>query len=82
MSFRISGKDSIPVAIPVLRRPVGFRASAAAPLLTRHANGSAHQRANCPRVIHFSVSLIGIFALGRDRGILAPRAAKTRASPN
>ena len=79
MSFRISGKDSIAVPIPVLRRPVGFRASTAALLLTQRVNGSAHQRANSPRVTHFSISLIGIFGLGRDRGILAPRPAKTRA---
>jgi hypothetical protein len=70
MSFRISGKDSIAVAIPVLRRPVGFRASAAPPLVTRRANGSAHQRAKSLRVTHFSISLIGIFALKHDRTAL------------
>src|SRR5579863_9409296 len=67
MSFRISGKDSIAVAIPVWRRPVGFRAGAAAPLLTWHANGSGHQRANSTRVTHFSISLIGVFEFIHDR---------------
>src|SRR5579863_4585164 len=67
MSFRISGIDSIPVAIPVWRRPVGFRASAAAPLLSRHANGYAHYGDHSTRVTHFSISLIGIFALIHER---------------
>jgi hypothetical protein len=67
MSFRISGKDSIPVAIPVWRRQVGFRASAAAPFVTQPGNGSTHRGANSPRVTHFSISLIGMFVLYHDR---------------